>query len=211
MASMTNPHDEIDVRISDDERQRAMASLGRAMSEGRISVDEYDERVQIIAKAKKRNDVEEVFTDLPQNASGTTGEVDKMYSSREVALAHQRSRKVRLGLLGLTTVGSLAGVGILGTAGVAWSPALLTLIPIVWIMLYLLKVGPASWYTPSPRQIERERRREIESAEAYRNAERKAQAKAEAEERRMRRQQLAGEITNDAMYFAQKGLNKFKK
>ena len=188
-----------------------MGSLANAMAEGRIDVTEYDERVQTIANATTRAELQPVFQDLPQNVDGTVGTGEKMYSAREVAVAHQRSRNVRLGLLGLTTVSAFTTGIFLGDYGFEWAPILWALIPIVWILLYVMKVGPASWYTPSPRQIERERRREIESAEAYRNAERKAQAKAEAEERRMRRQQLAGELTNDAMQFAQKGLNKFKK
>ena len=45
------------VRISDAEREAAMASLGRAFAEGRLTVEEYDERVQEIGRASCRERV----------------------------------------------------------------------------------------------------------------------------------------------------------
>lgn len=198
-------------RLSDDERTAAMAALGRAMSEGRLSVDEYDARCQTVTKATLRKELEPLFSDLPQTPVGSSKDPDVMYSAQEVAAAHKGSRNVKFGLMSLTTVGSIAAVPILASIGVMTPGWSLVLIPIVFILLYILKIGPAKWHTPSPRQIHRQRLREIQSAEALRSAERKAEDQARLAELRSQRQLLAGELTNEAMGIAKRSIDKFKK
>ncbi len=57
------------------------------------------------------------------------------------------------------TAGPLLITSNLAIAGIA----LLIAVPIIWILLYVMKVGPDSWHAPSLRQLERMRKREIEA------------------------------------------------
>jgi len=53
------------VRIGDRERERAVAHLGRAFAEGRLDLDEYDERVASAYSAKTASDLLHLTADLP--------------------------------------------------------------------------------------------------------------------------------------------------
>lgn len=57
--------DSPDIRISDDERESALAALGTHMSSGRLDVYEFTERSEQVAVAKTRGEVIRVFHDLP--------------------------------------------------------------------------------------------------------------------------------------------------
>lgn len=57
--------DSPDIRISDDERESALAALGTHMSSGRLDVYEFSERSEQVAVAKTRGEVIRVFHDLP--------------------------------------------------------------------------------------------------------------------------------------------------
>lgn len=200
-SSPHDPHRDPAVRLSDDERNSAMAALSRAFSEGRLNVDEYDSRVKSVVRADVSSDLESLFTDLPQNADGSGKDFDTMYSAQEVAAAHKASKNSKLGVLLLSTIASLVAIPVVNVAtGTGLGALFLFVIPTVWVLLYILKIGPEQWYSPSPRQIERERLREIKSADAIRSAERKA-----------KRQEIAGELTTDAMSFAKRSLDKFTK
>lgn len=54
------------LRISDTEREAAVAALGEHMSAGRLNVDEYGERSAQVTTAKTRGDVSAQFSDLPR-------------------------------------------------------------------------------------------------------------------------------------------------
>lgn len=53
------------VRIGDREREQAVAQLGRAFAEGRLDLDEYDERVASAYGAKTASDLLQLTADLP--------------------------------------------------------------------------------------------------------------------------------------------------
>ncbi|SFW43833.1 DUF1707 SHOCT-like domain-containing protein [Amycolatopsis australiensis] len=53
------------LRISDQNRESALAALGEHMSAGRIDIDEYGERSARITAAKTRGELVEIFADLP--------------------------------------------------------------------------------------------------------------------------------------------------
>ncbi|WP_245533774.1 DUF1707 SHOCT-like domain-containing protein [Corynebacterium lubricantis] len=188
------------MRLSDNERADAMSALGRALAEGRLSMVEYDDRLTEVMKADTRGDLVPLFKDIPQTpAAGNSTEV-AMYSANEVAETHKRGQKTRAGVMGLSTVGSFAAMFIGLAAGLGGVSAIaLLIIPTVFILLYVMKVGPDSWYVPSPRQLERQRFREIQSAQALETAQRKAERKEQIEQ-----------ITGDAMGIAQRALDKFK-
>ena len=81
------------------------------------------------------------------------------------------------------------------------------LIPILWILLYVAKVGPSSWHAPSVRQIEKEQLREIRALTAHERAQQKMIEEKMWADRRMQ----AGEITGQAMDLAKRKFSEWNK
>ncbi|MGV0388437.1 DUF1707 SHOCT-like domain-containing protein [Corynebacterium sanguinis] len=197
-------------RLSDAERNDAMSALSTALGEGRLTMDEFDRRCTMIAQAEFQGDLEPVFTDIPQHpvlrATPTTAV--EVYSADEIVAARRDGQKTRAGVFWLGTLGSVAGTAIVASAtgGSGLAALILLLIPTLFILLYMMKVGPESWYTPSLRQLERKRRQlvrmrqlEIESANAHEEALRRAQRKAQV-----------SQLTDDALDVAQRTVKRFK-
>lgn len=59
---MENP----EVRLSDEERQEALDALDEHVRTGRLDIDEYGERSAQVTAARRRGDLEKLFTDLPR-------------------------------------------------------------------------------------------------------------------------------------------------
>jgi hypothetical protein len=59
------PGERREIRISDADRERAAERLNRAMAEGRISVDELQERLTTVYAARFGSDLTPVLSDLP--------------------------------------------------------------------------------------------------------------------------------------------------
>lgn len=194
------------MRLSDAERTDAVNDLAQALGEGRLSLDEFEERTDAVMVASTRRELAAVFMDIPTKASSEL----KVYSQGEVARAFESTRKPRLatamvGSLGLF-FGAIASFAALsGVTAALTGTGLLFLIPALWIMLYVAKVGPESWHRPSLRQIERQRRRELKAATAEERAQMRALEQAQWAERRRQ----AGEITGDAMNLAKRKLEQW--
>lgn len=54
-----------DIRISDAEREAAIATLGEHLSTGRLELPEYEERCDRVTVARTRGELEALFRDLP--------------------------------------------------------------------------------------------------------------------------------------------------
>lgn len=54
-----------DLRVSDAERNEVADALARHYSDGRLTQDEFDERVSRAMSAKTRSDLDGLFADLP--------------------------------------------------------------------------------------------------------------------------------------------------
>ena len=194
------------MRLSDAERTDAVNDLAQALGEGRLSLDEFEERTDAVMIASTRRELAEVFMDIPTKASSEL----KVYSQGEVARAFESTRKPRLatamvGSLGLF-FGAIASFAALsGVTAALTGTGLLFLVPALWILLYVAKVGPESWHRPSLRQIERQRRRELKAATAEERAQMRALEQAQWAERRRQ----AGEITGDAMNLAKRKLEQW--
>ena len=204
---MRYPAHQPDMRLSDAERNAAMSTLGRAFGEGRLTVDEYDARCQEIARAEFRRDLDPLFVDIPQ-FQGVSQDVDKLYSAQEIEAAYREGRNIRLGLLGLTTIGGVAGAAV---AASALSFVFMALIPTMWVLLYIMKVGPKSWYVPSARAVDKQRLRELRTTEQLRAAELRLQNQEQLEALRAERRAQTAELTNKAMGFVNKALERGKK
>jgi hypothetical protein len=54
-----------DIRVSNEERDEAVSTLGEHLSSGRLELAEYEERCGQAAVARTRGELEALFTDLP--------------------------------------------------------------------------------------------------------------------------------------------------
>lgn len=208
MVAMNNTHSHA-FRLSDSERNDAMNQLARAVGEGRLTIEEFEERSDDIMAATTRRELVPIFADIPAQASNEI----KLYSHNDVERARAAGAKPKLATaLATTLIAAPTSMFMLFAAAEAGSLAMgfgsiavAALIPLVWIMLYVAKIGPAHWHTPSPRQIERQRLREIQAANAEQEAQRKAlQAQMWAERRAQ-----ASELTGEAMELAKRQLGKW--
>ena len=124
-----------------------------------------------------------------------------MYTSGEIASARKNGQNMRLGLLALGSVLSFgAGIVLAETVANAWGVLPVIVIPVLFILLYVMKVGPDDWYTPSPEQLRRQQLKEIQAARRLEEEQRKALRAAQRDQ-----------ITGDAMDFAMRQLGRFNK
>ena len=200
-------------RIGDQERMDAMDILGRALGEGRLDMAEFDNRCQAVAEAQTQQDLQPILGDLPTGRGG--GVVDKqvsddavLYSQAEIMQARRSGRRTRAGVFWLGTIGSIGLVSIFGAAGsTALSGLSILLIPTLFILLYVMKVGPASWSTPRRRPLEHQRRRDLRARQLEIEA---AQVHQQALMRAQRKDQI-NQMTNDALNIAQDTVNRFRR
>ena len=61
----SRPTHRVPVRIGDAERDRAIATLGDHFAAGRLTAEEFDERMDQALKARFNEDLEPLFADLP--------------------------------------------------------------------------------------------------------------------------------------------------
>jgi hypothetical protein len=63
-----------DIRVSDAERDRAIAELSEHFETGRLTQEEFDDRSGLALRARTGDDLRELFTDLP--GGGTVPEAE---------------------------------------------------------------------------------------------------------------------------------------
>ena len=205
------------IRLSDAERADAMSALGHALGEGRLTLAEYDERCRDVAAAQLRSELEPLFADIPQrpgehrageHEAGAPAGVPApqapsemaVYTAREVVETRRQGQKKRFGTFLLGSIGSLAGVIVFGSAQLEVLAGLtFLLIPTLFVLLYVMKVGPDDWYTPTVRQLEKHRRQAM-----------RAQQLELETQRKMERQEQLSQLTGDAIGLAQNTVNRFK-
>lgn len=162
-----------DYRISDTERQHAMDELGKHFTSGRLDMNEYDTRLTSIAEATMKSELTQLFDDLPlapstpANVPATVSEpVDLMETpampSTEAMQLYRKGRNMKIGVVLATLVTSLMLFGVSEFLG----NFMLGVTLIVAIVLFLMKLGPASWNYPNPQKIMREQRRDMAMARA---------------------------------------------
>jgi hypothetical protein len=61
----------VDIRASDEDRQRVVAALERHTGAGRLTLDEFAQRVEAVCGARTLDELAAVVSDLP--ADGTAG------------------------------------------------------------------------------------------------------------------------------------------
>jgi hypothetical protein len=98
--------DRLDMRISDAERQEIVERLRTALSEGRLDLDEYDERVAAAYQAKTYRDLAPLTADLPALPARVDARAGQ--SRRGVALLSGLLVFVGLGVLLSVAAGGVA-------------------------------------------------------------------------------------------------------
>lgn len=190
----------------------AMDILGRALGEGRLTMGEFDDRCARVAKAQTHADLAPILSDLPATADPSAQtraphEVS-MYSQAEIMQARRAGKRTRAGIFWLGTIGSIGLVALTGAAGLEMLSGIsLLIIPTLFILLYVMRVGPDSWYMPSLRQLEMQRRQELKARQLEIEA---AKAQQQALVRAQRHDQF-NQITTDALDVAHQTVNRFRR
>lgn len=175
------------VRVSDAERSDAITALGSHFAEGRLGLVEYEERVDAAAFAVDRRELDDLFTDLPALSPGA--HLMPMYSAAEVARVRKDGSRPKAATMGLSAVAAVAGAILFA------QPVLLLVIPAVFLLLYVAKVGPESWHMPSERKLEQKRLKAM-----------RMEHKMELQQRRQVRRQQVDDLKSSAMKFAQRSI-----
>lgn len=204
MRNMSDPYTP-DYRIGDAERQQAMEDLGVHWAAGRLDYEDYEKRLSDVTQAQTRSDISYIFDDLPASAScNQYGALEKTYTESEIMQARAEGRRTRAGIM---TITATMGVGF---ALALDAPVLLVIIPVVFALLYLLKVGPDSWYMPSRAKLERERIRNNRLELAERTREIESRTAIQQAEMKALRKQRTQELTNTALEFTNESIKRFK-
>lgn len=116
--------------IGDFEREHALERLKVASKSGHLTLAEFDRRARLAAQATTQSDIDLILADIPHT----------------LMVKHNRTSGLqkRIGLLALWT--SLIPLAAVGASGLAVLLALLT-VPL-FVLLFIMKVGPDSWYEP---------------------------------------------------------------
>ena len=61
------------MRASDEDRQRVVSALERHTGAGRLTLDEFAERVEVVTSARTLGELAAVISDLPGDTSSTEG------------------------------------------------------------------------------------------------------------------------------------------
>jgi len=82
--------DQRDLLMSDADRERAVARLQSAVAEGRLTLDEFQERVDGVLRARRFGEIEPYLADLPA-VRGAASPAPEFAELRSVAAALRRS------------------------------------------------------------------------------------------------------------------------
>jgi hypothetical protein len=75
------------VRASDDDRQRVIDSLQRHTTAGRLTLDEFSERVDVVVAARTLQDLAAATADLPADPPPAEPDEPHAANARQLALA----------------------------------------------------------------------------------------------------------------------------
>jgi hypothetical protein len=85
------------IRASDDDRERVVAVLREAYSEGRLTLDEFEERTSVAYAARTWGELRELTVDLPSRPTFSLAEIDAADSdSRDRELRDRELREKEL-------------------------------------------------------------------------------------------------------------------
>ncbi len=85
------------LRVSDADRDRAIAELSEHFQAGRLTTDEFEDRTDRALKARTVGDLAELFTDLPRKPSAVPGPGPQSATGPGLALPPASSAPARPG------------------------------------------------------------------------------------------------------------------
>jgi hypothetical protein len=149
------------LRVSDSEREQLAGELREHMLAGRLSSDEFEERVAKAYQARTRAELDELKTDLPMGVATLEGELEKRKSKLRRRLVQEGGGAVGVSAV---CVGIWAADGASGGFWPAWVIAAMVL-PLVRNAWRLIGPDPdlesveAHLESRQARRLEREHRR----------------------------------------------------
>jgi hypothetical protein len=117
MASQQTPgSDGQRIRASDAEREQVAHILRTAMGEGRLTLDEGEQRLTAVYRAVYQDDLTQLTADLPENGRRALADLP----AARMAVARQRRRKAMIVGAAILAATVLVGVWMLSGAHVLW-------------------------------------------------------------------------------------------
>ncbi|MGI8556911.1 MAG: DUF1707 SHOCT-like domain-containing protein [Solirubrobacteraceae bacterium] len=140
------------IRASDADRERAVDELRAHCAEGRITPDEFAERVDAVYSSKTDIELRAVASDLPVSRGSGPAELSRVERSRR----RLKQDAGGAGIAALACVGVWVAAGAHGSFWPIWV--------ILAVSLRLARdgwrlMGPAADLEPGPRELERRARR----------------------------------------------------
>jgi hypothetical protein len=123
MNAATKDHPSGSLRVSDADRDRAVAELSEHFQAGRITADELDDRTGRALQARTAADLASLFADLPRKQSAVTGAAHGPASPAPSPSA--RVPVVPIAILGVIALGGL----------LSGHPGLLILVPVLVLLI----------------------------------------------------------------------------
>jgi uncharacterized protein DUF1707 len=123
MDSVTQDHPASSLRLSDADRDRAVAELSEHFQAGRLAADELDDRVGQALQARTAADLAPLFADLPGKRPAVTGP-----GSRPASPAPSRSASGPAVPIAIIVVIALGGF-------LSGHPALIVLVPVLVLLI----------------------------------------------------------------------------
>jgi hypothetical protein len=117
MASQQTPgSDGQRIRASDAEREQVAHILRTAMGEGRLTLDEGEQRLIAVYRAVYRDDLAQLTADLPENGRYALADLPE---AKLAVVRHRRRKAAVVGAVMLAAT-ALVGVWVLSGAHVLW-------------------------------------------------------------------------------------------
>jgi Domain of unknown function (DUF1707) len=118
------------LRVSDADRDRAIAELSEHFQAGRLTTDEFEDRTGQALKARTAGDLAELFTDLPRKPSAVAGPAPQAAGP---ALPAASSPPARFGLVPVVPIVILAAAVLGGLF--SGHPFVIGLGPLILVLL----------------------------------------------------------------------------
>ncbi len=128
-----------DLRVSDADRDRALAELSEHFQAGRITADELEERSGLALRAKTGNDLQALLADLPVSQAPGTGMAPVPGSTAPLPRRGAPVAAIAAVACGFLAVIALAGV--LTTSNSQHNGWGAVVLPVVILLLVLRRLG----------------------------------------------------------------------
>ena len=136
MNAAAKDHQPSGLRVSDSDRDRAIAELSEHFQAGRITADELEERTGRALRARTAGDLAELFTDLPRKPAPMGGPVPRVTPGAAPALPPASAPPARSG--GIPVI-PLVVVAVLVLGGFISGHSIVAALVPVLIVLFVIR------------------------------------------------------------------------